>query len=572
MKIRHIIKILICITIAATLYFPSTSFAGKYWVSPTGTSAWSGCQGNTDPGRYCSLATANSSAIAGDTIYMKAGTYNYSRTGTGAIAPARSGVNGRPITYSRIATESKPLINCTNSSIGAALSSRSYIKLDGIKFNVTFSGYGIAMLSASHYNEITNCELYGNAHTVIPLGCSGPSNHNWIHGNIITARGGSGCSEGGDGIRIGGAWANYYSLNNTIENNTFYHAGHAHIDSYSHRNTVIRNNVAHNEPWWAGTSSCNGWKAVYDNSAYNGRWGHRNFEIGFNNDRSNTYALVEGNRISFQSANPGNAGDGNITIAGRGVIARYNDSFAAQRMGVVFKWTNSSSNGLGGSNSRVYNNTVYHSGYGYKGGGAPATFQVAMYHTASKTPSGNVVKNNIIYDNVADFTSGFQSNVTTSDNLCTRAASGCTVVGDPLFTNKYIVDPASSAGLTNPDLTLQAASKAINKGANLTTATNIGRSSTTLTVKDALYFQDGTLGSALARSLDPAHNQPDYIAIGTVYNIVKISRINYSTNTITLASPMSWASGDKIWLYQKSDGVRVLYGYAPDMGAHEYPR
>ncbi|MEN6623982.1 MAG: hypothetical protein ABFD50_20855, partial [Smithella sp.] len=172
----------------------------------------------------------------------------------------------------------------------------------------------------------------------------------------------------------------------------------------------------------------------------------------FINDKSNTYTLVEGNRVSFQSANPGNAGDANITIAGRGAIVRYNDSFAAQRMGIIFKWTNSSSNGLGGSNCRVYNNTVFHTGYGYKGGGAPATFQAGMYHTASSTPSGNVVKNNIIYDNIADFTSGFQSNVTTSDNLCTRAASGCTVVGDPLFTNRSIADPAGSTSRISPDL------------------------------------------------------------------------------------------------------------------------
>jgi hypothetical protein len=64
-----------------------------------------------------------------------------------------------------------------------------------------------------------------------------------------------------------------------------------------------------------------------NNSAYNGRWGHRDFKIGFNNDKSNICALVEGNRVSLQSANSGNAGDGNITIADRGVIARYNDSF-----------------------------------------------------------------------------------------------------------------------------------------------------------------------------------------------------------------------------------------------------
>jgi hypothetical protein len=32
---------------------------------------------------------------------------------------------------------------------------------------------------------------------------------------------------------------------------------------------------------------------------------------------------------------------------------------------------------------------------------------------------------------------------------------------------------------------------------------------------------------------------------------------------------MTWGSGADIWLYKKSDGERVLYGSAPDVGAHE---
>jgi hypothetical protein len=65
---------------------------------------------------------------------------------------------------------------------------------------------------------------------------------------------------------------------------------------------------------------------------------------------------------------------------------------------------------------------------------------------------------------------------------------------------------------------------------------------------------------------------PDWIAIGTVGNIAQISFINYDTKTITLASALSWSNGDSVWLYKKSDGVRVLYGTAPDQGAHPYPR
>ena len=63
---------------------------------------------------------------------------------------------------------------------------------------------------------------------------------------------------------------------------------------------------------------------------------------------------------------------------------------------------------------------------------------------------------------------------------------------------------------------------------------------------------------------------PDWIAIGTVTNIAEIASINYDTSTITLKIAKTWTSGAKIWLYKKSDGVRVLYGASPDYGAQEY--
>jgi hypothetical protein len=65
---------------------------------------------------------------------------------------------------------------------------------------------------------------------------------------------------------------------------------------------------------------------------------------------------------------------------------------------------------------------------------------------------------------------------------------------------------------------------------------------------------------------------PDVIAIGTIGNTVQISSINYSTNTITLATPMTWANGAPIWLYKNSSGQQVLYGTAPDLGAHPVVR
>ena len=84
--------ILIMTMVILSVCWASPVFAGTYWVHPSGTASWEKCQSATDPGsNYCSMATANSNAQAGDTVYMKAGTYTIAAGGNG-IAPARSGM------------------------------------------------------------------------------------------------------------------------------------------------------------------------------------------------------------------------------------------------------------------------------------------------------------------------------------------------------------------------------------------------------------------------------------------------------------------------------------------------
>ncbi|MBE3142388.1 MAG: hypothetical protein IMZ61_00460 [Planctomycetes bacterium] len=153
--------------------------------------------------------------------------------------------------------------------------------------------------------------------------------------------------------------------------------------------------------------------------------------------------------------------------------------------------------------------------------------------------------------------------------------------GNPLFVDETHNDLTSS---TQPDLNITSLSGCIDGGTHLALANGSEINSTTLMVKScdinaygnpigesnpALYFQDGTWGSALTHGVTLF---PDWIAIGTVGNVVEISSIDYSTNTITLASPMTWSNNDKIWLYKDSGGRCVLNGTAPDYGAREFIR
>jgi hypothetical protein len=128
-------------------------------------------------------------------------------------------------------------------------------------------------------------------------------------------------------------------------------------------------------------------------------------------------------------------------------------------------------------------------------------------------------------------------------------------IADPKFTN-----------YAGNDFHLQSGSPAIAAGTSLATANGSGTGSTSLVVNDASYFQDG-----MGLQNPYSTVQGDCISVTTVSNHICITAVNYSTNTLTLASPISWSNGDSIWLYSKSDGVRVLTGSAPDMGAFPFP-
>ena len=116
---------------------------------------------------------------------------------------------------------------------------------------------------------------------------------------------------------------------------------------------------------------------------------------------------------------------------------------------------------------------------------------------------------------------------------------------DPLFVNAL------------SDLHIRAGSPAIGAGGPLTTATGAGTSSTSLTVANAGFFSDGYGLTGV---------QADWIRIGASAT-VQISSVNYSTNVLTLASPVSWSSGTSIYLYKNSNGTIVLTGANPDIGA-----
>jgi hypothetical protein len=218
-----------------------------------------------------------------------------------------------------------------------------------------------------------------------------------------------------------------------------------------------------------------------------------------------------------------------------------------------------STNMLSGSWARVYNNNFYHNGFGdpsidtqFKHG-----LCIWSYWTYNNWPQNIVIKNNIVYNNYNEWRVG-------TSNILPQITYENNYNQNPSFLNTDMSDKTS---VVLPDLRLQLGSLCIDAGIHLTQTNGSGSNSKTLVVDDAKLFQDGTWGSALTHGVT---HFPDWIAIGTVTNIVEIAAIDYKTNTITLAAPITWTDKAKIWLFSNSSGKRVLNGTAPDIGAHEY--
>jgi hypothetical protein len=518
-------RFLFCLLTVLVSY--NISNAATHWVSTTGSAAWSSCVGEADPGTYCSLATANSNLAAGETAYLKAGTYN----NDGYINPTNSGAADNYITYQATGGT----VDITGQTYGVYLNSKNYIKISGItvtsptsvplfvtngKYNwiadSTFSGgavgsnyWGSQIVNNSSYNRVTGCTF----HTF-------------------------GTQDRGGVFAIGTEESSTDTTQyNLIENCTMYHGGH-HVIAILGRYNTVRNNHFHNEAW-----DPYGHRVIYIMGSTNSAFGIRN--------------LVEGNRVGYAGISyDGGVNHGQLN-AGNYNIVRYNTYLGNTAAGIGFDC--GSGYPVAPSYNAVYNNTFYNNSAAGDRDGGGVDFN-DWGHPGAIT--GNVFKNNLFYANGSPVLS-FRNygGVTLANQTFTNNFNGTNGQNtNPLFVGTAGTDPTST---TAPNLTLQAGSPAIDSGTSLTTTNGAGNNTTTLIVTDAKYFQDGTYAPAGTISAD-------WIAVGTVSNTVQISSVNYSTNTITLTFPISWSNGQEVWLYKKSDGKVVLAGSAPDAGAFEY--
>lgn len=496
--------------VAFALAMPAGALAADFYIDQNNSGA-----SDSNPGTaerpWKTITKANTTLKAGDTVYVHGGTYTSSN-----VAPNNSGTAGAYITYQNYPGETVTISGRSNVLYADG---KSYIRMKGI-------------------NGANNChpiEIRNSDHIIVEDGSFGPHtalgscSNNWAASRItndsqyITIRGSKFFKYGATGdngtlLEIGQENPANDTAYVLIEDNIFYHSGHHAVGLQSHH-IIFRNNQVHNEAWISG----NGGRNIYSQ----GLGAYRN--------------VIEGNRFGFNwLAGDGNTPSGLGTIAGDYNIIRHNKSFNNCAGGMSFTCS-------GGyqdcpNDNHIYNNTLYNNDRCSSGNSGQAA--VIFQDGGPGSIVNNAIKNNIFTDH-ADGDFRWLSVSSGSQVIANNFGNSS---GDPLFVNKGGSDPFSA---TLPNLDLQASSPCIDKGGELTTTTNSGTNSTTMTVADPNYFMDGF-------GLVPG----DVIQLMGSTQRSRLLAVNYTTKTLTLETAMTWSSGQ---------GVALSYeGSAPDQGAHEF--
>ena len=454
---------------------------------------------------YTTISSCASAASAGWTCLVYSGDYN-------ETVSVPSGTSGNRITF--LAQEP-----CTVNAFNGANADYWNVKgfeLDGsTAFTVTGATY--FLIDNNYAGTSTNRMVYGQ------IGASpGVEAYKIFYGVI------SNNVEIGQDIAdtSGGAEAFYYwGENNLLDNNLIVHQNQDHFYGGG-SNNVFRNNVfLKNE---------------------SGQDDAHHVDMFQTSGLTSNYSLYENNKCLIMTGS-----DRHFVLfrdqaapACENLILRYNYNYQV------------SSYNIGGPGdsapyARIYNNTLYN----YD--------SMTNWGIVFAGSSGNGrVFNNIFYETVNDGyypyygSSGGDGGYNMAYNVGYSGSWSGSYTSESTYSAYRNQDP----GLSNLPYTTELAGDAfaIDKGGPLTTVSS-GCGTSTLTLADARWFQPGWAGT-----------EADWIAIGTVTNVYQISDItDYAAGTVIFDSAVSCTNGANVWLYKKSDGTRVLYGSAPDIGASE---
>ena len=464
------------------------------------------------------IQKANQTLQPGDKVFIRGGVYSNQ-----IIQPSNSGISeSQRIEYHAYPGEQ---VEIRDSAYGIYLFKKSYITVSNMRF---FSLRRFLRIYAGHYNVIGHCVFdtrspasgdwaggrIANDYTDSSPN-SEPSTYNRVHDCVFIRWSYGGFAEHrGALLDIGNNMnANDHSSFNLIEGNTFAYGGHHTLGVYAPYN-VIRRNYFHNE-----TNPEN--------------WPHEGYRASITEGPNAGRCLYEGNRY-------GHAGASGMALRSPRNVFRFNVFYHNGSGGIQV--VSNAANDYADQN-RIYHNTFYHNGHlaTYQG------FQGGMYFAnwSNRSPIGNVVKNNLFFDNkngAVSYSGSIQPQVIESNWDQNNQNPGLRDLTDG--------GPQNS---TLPDLRLTAGSEAIDQASFLATIVSPTATGTTIQVSDASYFMDGWGIPGVSG---------DLLRLQQSGQRARIVNIDYQTNTLTLDTSLSWTQGQ---------GISLDYeGAAPDFGAHEY--
>ncbi len=566
--------------------------AQSYYVAPNGNDNNTGTE--TEP--WKTIAKANSTLQAGNTLFIRQGTYHEN------IDPKNSGTASNKITYQNYQNETVKVVG-SSANKNVVKITKSYIVVKGLTLyhhdKPGCSGYSacapfrimiVTILgSNSGYNEILNNKIVSPYALVQKdtelfmreggVGITSGSHHNLIQGNEIRNM-----SFNGIGLSKG------VKFNKIINNQVIdYYQDGVHIGQGLDviTGTLIEGNI------FSGSVRSDGIQC--DDSSQTLCKGIiiRNNEIANNAEnnidlKGTQYIIIEGNTLY------GSIGDNDGATRLHDRLNVYNDRESGFTIGhggnsiskdVIIRNNiiYDNSGGIGartgnGSGWIVYNNTIVNNTRDYEGSNSTFTRGIAkpvFTGVSSATSKKNAILNNIVGDAPGGELAVQGSTINCDYNLFFNTYKSVALAHykakrdwDLLSLEQWIdrlnIDTHSSAGdpqfvnvpsrpigkPTQYDFSLKSNSPAIDKGGFLTTASTSG-SGKQIQVKDARFFHDGF-----------GVTQGDLIQFKGQTQTVRITKVNYGTNTLTVDTSLTWTSGLEISLAYK--------GAAPDIGALEY--
>jgi len=464
------------------------------------------------------IAKANSTLKPGDTVFIRAGTYQET------IVPRFSGTETDRVTYQRYGSDTVVIRRVNN---GVQLDHKKYIVIDGL--TITDVRRFVVISGGSQNNIIRNCRLEG--------------------------------ASAWGGLRIENSSHNLI-LDNIISN------GHGDlVELYPNADyNLIMGNEINGGP--LNTHSCLLVRSAenQDASCYNiikDNWIH-----GAGDDNVNLLQKVEHNLIEGNIIEAVPAGAGLKFCGGKANIFRKNIVVNCKAYGFGIYTNVWDAYQSHGTDNVFYHNVAYRSDRGKDMDGG---FKFIVYQDGGEIKN-NAVKNNIFLNNapqqiyvatVTGLEDCLKNNAFCNNIIFSETASHKTVryrgarlslreiesLRESGFSANLDTDPR----FVNPgakDFHLQPGSPAVDGGAFLTKTVTSG-SGTRIQVEEARYFADG-FGLI----------DGDTIQLEGQVKTAVIVSVDYSNNVIVVDSPLEWSSGQEISL--------AYSGSAPDIGVYEF--